>query len=92
MIFKEKFIRILIPYFIWAFLFLFPYMLFGKNTGNSIKVKSSFQISYLLINILMGNGNDSSLKQNSALWFLPALFSMEIVYYFIIKFIFLSYF
>ena len=82
---KNKFIRIMIPYFVWALLFLIPYMLFGGSVGSSIGTTSSFDLGTQLLNILYGNGNMAALKQNSALWFLPALFTMEVIYYFIIK-------
>ena len=82
---KNKFIRIMIPYFIWALLFLIPYMILGQTVGNSIGTNSSFNLKTQIINVLYGNGNASSLKQNSSLWFLPALFSIEIIYYFVIK-------
>lgn len=82
---KNKFIRIMIPYFVWAILFLIPYMLFGSSVGLSIGTTSSFDLKTQMFNIIYGNGNMAALKQNSALWFLPALFTMEIVYYFIIN-------
>lgn len=84
---KKKFLRIMIPYFIWATLFLIPYMLFGNKVGETLNTTQSFNLKNQLINILYGNGVNSALKQNSSLWFLPALFSMEILYYFIIKMI-----
>lgn len=84
---KNKFSRIMIPYFIWALLFLIPYFVLGQNIGNSLGTASSFSLKEQLFNVLYGNGNNAALKQNSSLWFLPALFSMEIVYYFIINLI-----
>ena len=87
--FKEKFLRIMVTYFIWAVLFLLPYILFGKNiaTTNNFKPTASFKINKLLTNIIIGSGKDSALIQNTSLWFLPALFSMQIIYYFIVKFV-----
>ena len=84
---KKKFIRIMIPYFIWAVLFLVLYVIFGGNIRNTLGTSSSFDIKTQITNILYGNGNMSALKQNSSLWFLPALFSMEIIYYFVISFV-----
>lgn len=69
----------MIPYFVWALLFLIPYMLFCGTVEESIGTSSSFDLKTQIINILYGNGNMSALKQNSSLWFLPALFTMEIV-------------
>ncbi len=85
--FKRKFLRIMIPYFIWALVFLIPYMIFGGDIGSKLGINSSFNLKTMLINVLYGNGNMEALKQNTSLWFLPALFSMEIIYYFIIKFL-----
>ena len=84
---KNKFIRIMIPYFIWGLLFLIPYMLFSNGIKNTLNINAISDIKALLLNLLYGNGNDWHLKQNSALWFLPALFTMEVIYYFIIKLI-----
>ena len=84
---KNKFIRIMIPYFVWALLFLIPYMLLGQSVSNSIGTNSSFSLKTQFLNVMYGNGNASALKQNSSLWFLPALFSIEMMYYFIIKFL-----
>lgn len=83
----KKFKRIMVPYFIWAILFLIPYMFFGNSINSSLGTNASFNLNNQIFNILYGNGNLSSLKQNTSLWFLPALFSMEITYYFIIKII-----
>ena len=83
---KNKFFRIMIPYFFWAIVFIVPYLILGQNTGNIIGTASSFNWITQVKNVFYGNGNDFALKQNSSLWFLPALFSMEIVYYFIIKY------
>lgn len=82
---KNKFIRIMIPYFIWATLFAIPFLLLGKSVSSSLNIKSNFDILTIKKNILYGNGINAALKQNTALWFLPALFSMECIYYFIIK-------
>ncbi len=82
---KEKFIRIMIPYFIWCILFLIPYILFSNGIKNTLNINAISNIKELIINTLYGNGNDFHLKQNSSLWFLPALFTMEFIFYFIIK-------
>lgn len=82
---KKKFFRIMIPYFVWAILFLIPYMLFGQGISGELNTNSSFQLKKQIMNILYGIGYNSALKQNSSLWFLPALFSMEMINYFIIK-------
>ncbi len=83
--FKKKFLRMMLPYFIWEILFLIPYFLFAVDINNSLGNNGSFSILQIFLNIIIGNGNNSALKQNTSLWFLPALFMMEIVYYLIIK-------
>lgn len=82
---KKKFFRIIIPYFFWETLFLIPYFMLGQSVGDALSVKSSFNFNTQIFNIIYGVGAESALRQNSALWFLPALFSMEVIYYFIIK-------
>lgn len=81
---KNKFLRIMIPYFVWALLYLIPYFILGQNVGDTIGTTSSFNIVTQLKNVMYGNGNMSALKQNSSLWFLPTLFTMQIMYYFLI--------
>ena len=83
--FVYKFKKILVPYFIWAFLFLIPYSLFGKQTSQIIDNTFSFNIVEMIKNIFYGNGINEALKQNTSLWFLPALFTTEILYYLLIK-------
>ncbi len=75
---KHKFLRIMLPYFVWAIIFLIPYFLFGDDP---LSLGSS------LLGILYGNGIGDALKQNTPLWFLPALFVTEIFYYFIVKYL-----
>lgn len=80
----SKLIRIVIPYFIWAFLFLLPYAILGGTTAESLDMEGQKEITTLIRNIFYGIGKDGALRQNSSLWFLPALFSMEIIYYLLI--------
>ena len=75
---KHKFFRIMLPYFIWAILFLIPYFLFSNDPLPS---------DFGLLGILYGNGVGDALKQNTPLWFLPALFTTEILYYFVVKYL-----
>lgn len=84
--FKRKFTRIMVPYYIWAFLFIIPFYIFGSSTGDAIGANySMLELKKIVFNVFYANGNLFALKQNSALWFLPSLFSMEIIYYYIIK-------
>lgn len=83
--FQNKFLRIMVPYFAWAFLFLIPYILLGQTVGESLNTNSSFQLMTQIKNVLYGNGNLAALKQNSALWFLPALFVINLFFGFTVK-------
>lgn len=82
---KNKFLRIMVPYFLWSILFLIPYIIFGQTLGLKSASSSSFNILIQLKNIIYGNGNNFALKQNSSLWFFPALFTMEIIFAFILR-------
>lgn len=84
---RRKFTRIMVPYFVWAILFLIPFFIFGQEVSSNLGAKANFELGNQLFNVLYGNGNSQALKQNTALWFLPALFSMEFIYYWIIKLI-----
>lgn len=81
--FKRKFKRIMIPYFIFALLFIIPYYLF-QNITSSIS-DSEFGLGHFLFGIIYGSGAEGLLKQNTPLWFLPCLFITEVLAYFIFK-------
>lgn len=83
--FKNKFFRIVVPYFIWALLFLIPYYLFGRDVKENLGNTGSFDLLENIYNVFYGVGAFSRLKQNTPLWFLPALFTMEIIFYIIFK-------
>lgn len=77
---KDKFKSLMIPYFIFSILFLIPYLILGNYTSFDADIPNISQIDSLIFEILYGNGNNFALKQNTALWFLPALFSSEVIY------------
>ena len=76
----KKATRLMLPYIIWSFVFLIPYYIAGKAIGDSIGEETSFNLKSSIIAIIWGSGKDYALKQNSPLWFLPALFSTEILF------------
>ena len=83
---KSKFMRIMVPYFVWALLFLIPYYLLGAGVGETLdKQLPTFNLGTSLLNILYGIGPNQALQQNNSLWFLPALFTMNVAFYFVIK-------
>lgn len=84
---EKKFVKIMIPYFIWSIIFLIPYLILGNRLNLPSSSESSFNLMVQLKNIFYGNGNNFALKQNSSLWFLPSLFTMEIFFNFVINYI-----
>lgn len=77
---KKKFLSLMVPYFIFSLLFLIPYFIFVDDVNTIINTQGKTNITSLLIEIIYGVGYSVSLKQNTSLWFLPALFSTEIIY------------
>jgi len=83
---KEKFKKIMIPYFIFTILFLIPYIIMGNSVATNLdRSDIKFDIGKSIIGIFYGNGHDNYLRQNSSLWFLPCLFTTECIFYFIEK-------
>lgn len=84
---KKKFLRIMLPYLVWALVFLIPYFIFGAEVKTELGAKGSLDVWEMIRNVFYGNGTNDALKQNGPLWFLPALFTTEVLYYFVIKMI-----
>lgn len=82
---RTKFLRIMLPYFVWSLLFLIPYFIFGRETSTELSQSASFDLVGQLKSTFYGNGVAGAIKQNTPLWFLPALFSTEVLFYFIVK-------
>ncbi len=80
---KGKFLRIMIPYFIWAVLFLVPYMLFASGVSADLGRETSLDLLGQIKTIFYGDF--VNLMQNRPLWFLPALFTTELIYYFVVR-------
>ena len=83
--FKGRFMRIVLPYFLWGLLFLIPYQFVGGSTADSLNMTAENSILALIKNVLYGIGKDGALRHNSTLWFLPALFTIEVFYWLIIS-------
>lgn len=79
----QKFKRIMVPYFVFGLLFLVPYFILGSSVSEDLNINNELSIGKSLLGIIYGNGHDQLLKQNSALWFLPCLFIMYQIFYFI---------
>ena len=83
---KKKFQRIMLPYFIFGFLFLIPFVLFGNGIGSILNRENEINILKNIFGIFYGNGHDGLLRQNSSLWFLPCIFVTQQIFYFVEKF------
>lgn len=81
----KKFKRIMIPYFVFGFLFLIPFVLFGNGIGEMLDRESEVNIFKNIFGIFYGNGHDGFLRQNSSLWFLPCIFVTQQIFYFVEK-------
>lgn len=81
----KKIKTIIVPYLVWAVIFLIPYLLLGSNVAKTLHVNTQNNGIKQIIGIFYGNGHDEYLKQNTSLWFLPCLFVVENIYYFIEK-------
>lgn len=81
---QGRVMRIVLPYFFWGFLFLIPYQFIGGVTADSLNMTAENSILALVKNVFYGIGKDGALRHNSTLWFLPALFTIEMTYWVII--------
>lgn len=77
---KRKFLTLMVPYFIFSIVFLVPYFIFGDGVRQSMNIETEIKVWPMLKEVLYGVGCNGALKQNTALWFLPALFSCEVLY------------
>ena len=81
----KKFKRVMIPYFVFGFLFLIPFFLFGNGIGAMLNRESEINILKNIYGIFYGNGHDGLLRQNSSLWFLPCIFITQQIFFFFLK-------
>jgi len=75
---KKKFHRLLIPYFVYAILSWLLWVCFQfLGNGHGVDIWRSF------LQIFICQGSGRFLVFNSALWFIPCLFLVEVLYYYI---------
>jgi fucose 4-O-acetylase-like acetyltransferase len=78
--FIKKFKSLIIPYcFFYLLTFLYWVFIERKYRGNDLSLSSQ------LIGLVYGTDNGTSMFFNGALWFLPCLFTTEMLYFFINK-------
>lgn len=83
--FINKFRRIMIPYFYFSgILFLF-WLIIGRNIGEAVTKKTPIEHSLMGIFIGTNISNFSSIEWGVPLWFLPCIFCVTIISYYILK-------
>lgn len=84
----KKFIRLLIPYFLVSLISIFIFYFFGDYVAEKLMIDiKSTEIMPNILGMLYGNGQTGYMKWNLPLWFIPALFSALIIYYWVDKLI-----
>lgn len=72
----EKFNSIIVPYFYFSLLSYFYWIVIERRfSGNVVSPLAAF------VNIFIAPGGDQYLPHNPALWFLPCLFMVAVVFY-----------
>ena len=75
-----KFNNIVVPYFWFSLLtYLYWLLIERRFSGNAVSPADAF------INILIAPGSDQYLPHNPAIWFLPCLFMVTIIFYLIAR-------
>jgi len=84
--FKSRVDRLIIPYFVTALLFFYPFWFFlGRHFG---EMKSLYIPPWKdFVGIFYGSAVDHYMDFNGPLWFLPCLFLGEIIFFFGLKYI-----
>ena len=90
---KKKFLRLMVPYFIWGMFSAALYVIMGhlvvQNIGSAELFQKALRGEWWMpfASILQAGGwpNGKGFSFNGALWFLPVLFSTELVYYWIAR-------
>lgn len=83
--FFKKVKRLVVPYLFYALIFLLIYYLLGSFAIDALGTNNAIDIKTSLSEIAYGTAFDQALKQNSPLWFLPALFTTEMVFWFVFR-------
>lgn len=80
---KKKIKTLYFPFVFWQIVFIFLNNIFVKTNIYSIdKIISSKEMIFRIINVITFGGKE---QMGGAMWFLPALFWVNIIYYLIIR-------
>ena len=73
---------LMLPYYIFALVSIAVYAVLGSVAASSLEVSvKSTGIVPSIIGMLYANGYDGYMKWNTALWFIPCLFLMTLLFY-----------
>lgn len=84
--FKSRVERLIIPYFLTALFFFYPFWFFLERHFGEEKNLNIPPIKEFL-GIFYGSAVDHYMTFNTPLWFLPCLFISEIIFFFVLKYI-----
>lgn len=76
---KNKFKRLIVPYFLFSILWFFYWVLVEKN----VRGQDNVSVFGQFINIFLCRGGEENYVYNAVMWFLPCLFVTEIIFDFI---------
>lgn len=90
---KKKFLRLMVPYFIWGFVSALLFIVMGRcvvaNVGSAAYAGKAMNDAWWVpfVSILHGGRwpDGKGFSFNGVLWFLPVLFLCEIIYYWVAK-------
>ena len=79
---KKRIYRMIIPYIIWGIISIIIYAFLGEYFDG----KNKISLTQCLLGLMWANGEKGLMRWNLPLWFLPTLFSIHIIYYFLDKY------
>lgn len=82
---RDLFQTLGIPYLFWGIVSILIYALMGRLTVNALNMdQSHFEIGSNVISLIYGNSDTGYFEWNRPLWFLPCLFLVELLWFFIL--------
>ncbi len=82
---KNKFLKLMIPYYAFSIISILIYLMIGERAESSIGGGAVLGADRYLFGMIWGNGENGLMRWNLPLWYLPMLFAMEILAFFIFR-------